>query len=341
VIIGHQRILEYLKKSVQKEKIAHAYLFTGPENVGKRTIAIEFIRMLQGENCPSTSSRLSSGLRLGNNFILSSSNGYCPSERSESKTDINFYPDILIIEPLAAEKGDIKKEKEIGIDEARQIRRQMSLSPYQAPYKITLIDQAERMTREAANALLKTLEEPSGQAVLILITANPQLLLPTIISRCQIVKFLPVPFSEMNVLNSKFQIPDSRFQQIIRLSSGRPGLAIQYLENPKLLEKQEETLKELQRILQLDLNKRYQYVENLSKDTIQARKTLNQWLIYFRDLLLTLINCKDLTLFDSFHADYSLFQIKNIIQAVKKTDLLLSNSSINVRLALEVLMLEF
>jgi len=82
-------------------------------------------------------------------------------------------------------------------------------------------------------------------------------------------------------------------------------------------------------------------VENLSKDATKARQIINQWLMYFRDMLLSLVGCKDLALFDSFQSDYSLSQIKNIIRVIKKTDLLLSNSSINARLALEVLMLEF
>ncbi|OGZ35399.1 MAG: hypothetical protein A3A94_00440 [Candidatus Portnoybacteria bacterium RIFCSPLOWO2_01_FULL_43_11] len=308
MIVGHRRILEYLKKSVQKNNVAHAYLFVGPENVGKKTIALEFIKILIGE-----------------------------------ETEAGVHPDILIIEPKAAEKEGIKKEKEIGIDEARQIRRQMSLSPYKAPYKIVLINQAERMTRDAANALLKTLEEPSGKAVLILIAANPQLLFPTIVSRCQIIKFLPVPIEEIkkSLYNKKYKIQNTKYETIIRLSSGRPGLAIQYLKNPKLLEKQEELLKELQKIIQSDLNERYQYVENLSKDATKARQIINQWLMYFRDMLLSLVGCKDLALFDSFQSDYSLSQIKNIIRVIKKTDLLLSNSSINARLALEVLMLEF
>jgi len=341
MIIGHQRILDFLKKSIESNKIAHAYLFVGPENVGKRTIAMEFIKILQGENSPSTSSRLSSGLRSGNN--------YCLSERSESKADIDFHPDVLIIEPETIEKEGIKKEKEISLEQARQIRRQISLFPYQAPYKIVLIDAAEKMTREAANALLKTLEEPSGRAVLILITANSQLLLPTIVSRCRLVKFLPVPAEEIeNELGNRFGdlVPKKEFlglspqiSKITRLCAGRPGLAIQYLENPKLLEKQEENFKELQKIIQSDLNERYQYAENLSKDISRARQTLNQWLIFFRDLLLSAIGCQEQVGQPLING--GLPHLLRIIKAIKKTDLLLANSSINARLALEVLMLEF
>lgn len=309
MIIGHQLILEFLKKSVEKKKIAHAYLFVGPENVGKRTAAIEFIRMLQGKNYPSTPSRLSSGLRSGN----------------------NFHPDVLIIEPETVEKEGIKKEKEISIEQARQIRRQISLFPYQALYKIVLIDQAEKMTRDAANALLKTLEEPRGRAILILITAKPHLLLSTIVSRCRLVKFLPVSAEE--IAKGFGSLSPNQISKIVRFCAGRPGLAVQYLENPELLEEQEEILKELEKIIQSDLNGRYQYAENLSKDIIKTRQMLNQWLFYFREALLSAISLGA----EQRPRVQKLFMT---IKAIKKTDLLLANSSINGRLALEVLMLE-
>jgi DNA polymerase-3 subunit delta' len=320
MLIGHQRILDFLRRSVERRKIAHAYLFAGPENVGKRSVAIEFIKMLGCDDI-----------------------------------EKDVHPDVLIVEPEIIEKKGVKKEKEITIDQARQIRHQMSLFPYQAPYKIVLIDQAERMTREASNALLKTLEEPSGRAILILITANPQLLLPTIVSRCQLVKFLLVSSQEIEKhLSAKYEIRNTRYERIIRLACGRPGLAIQYLKNPKLLQDQDKILTDLQKLLQSDLNERYLYAEKLAKDIQQARQILNTWLLYFRDLLLLVVGCQDLALlrtvpqgqssedcpWRTVPGGLSLNKLKNIIQAIKKTDLLLANPSINARLALEVLMLE-
>ena len=312
MLIGHQRILNFLKKSIEQKKIAHAYLFIGPENVGKKRMALEFIKMLIGVEIEKV-----------------------------------FHPDVLLIEPKIVEKNGVKKEKEITIEEVRTIRHQIGLFPYQASYKIVLIDMAEQMTRDAANALLKTLEEPSGQAVLILITSKPQLLLPTIISRCQTIKFLPVPAEEIekSLEQSKFHSPN--LKKIVRLSGGRPGLALRYLENPSLIQAQNQIISELQRLIQSDLNDRCQYAEILSKNIAQARQTLGQWLIYFRDLLLLSADCGNLVLFDSsffrseFFKKIPLARIKNIIKAIRKTDWLLANPSINARLALEVLMLEF
>ncbi len=307
MIIGHQPILEFFKKSINNKRLAHAYLFTGSAHLGKKTVALEFIRILNGQ-----------------------------------EIDQAIHPDILIVEPEIIEKNGVKKELEIGIDQARKIQHQMSLFPYQAPYKIALIDQAEKMTTEASNCLLKTLEEPLGRAILILVTAEPQLLLPTIVSRCQLIKFSPVPEQEIEKgISSISSSPVSK--QIIRLANGRPGLAVQYLKNPALLQAQDKIINQLEKLIKADLNERYQYVETITKDVPQTRQILNAWLFWFRDLLLLTLGCSDLVIYDQasqYKDSYSLNKLKNIIQAIKKTDLLLTNPSLNARLALEVLMLE-
>ncbi len=309
MIIGHQPILEFFKKSIDNKRLAHAYLFTGSAHLGKKTVALEFVRMLNGQ-----------------------------------EIDQAIHPDILIVEPEVIEKNGVKKELEIGIDQARKIQHQMSLFPYQAPYKIALIDQAEKMTTEASNCLLKTLEEPLGRAILILITAEPQLLLTTIVSRCQLIKFLPVSEEEISSgIVPATESPGQSLKKIIRLANGRPGLAIQYLENPALLQAQVRIINQLEKLIKADLNERYQYVEAIAKDVPQARQILNAWLFWFRDLLLLTLGCFDLVIYDQasqYKDSYSLNKLKNIIQAIKKTDLLLTNPSLNARLALEVLMLE-
>jgi len=301
MIIGHSRVLDFLKKSIEKKRIAHAYIFTGPAHLGKRTVALEFIRMLNGQEI--------SGI----------------------------HPDVLITEPEIIEKQGVQKESRISINQARKIQHQMSLSPYSADYKIALIDQAEKMNPEAGNCLLKTLEEPSGQAVLILITANPQMLLPTIVSRCQIVNFLPVPSKEI-----KKALPKAK-EQIIRLANGRPGIAINYLENPELLQEQDKIIGQLEKLLRADLNERYKYAEDMAKNAPEARQILNQWLFWFRDLLLLSHDCSGLTIHpkaSQYQGSYSSSKLKSIIQTIKKTNWLLANPSNNARLVLEVLMLE-
>ena len=308
MIIGHQRIFNFLRKSIENGRISHAYLFSGPARLGKKTVASEFVKML-------------TGIEIGE----------------------TVHPDILIIEPQTIEKEDIQKEMEIGILRIREIQRRMSLFACQSSHKIVIIDQADRMTREASNCLLKTLEEPTSDTVLILITSSFQSLLPTIISRCQLVNFLPVANEEIEKgLISLYG--GSGAKKAARLANGRPGLAIEYCGNPKLLEEQNKAISDLEKLLRANFNERCQYVEKAAKNTPETRRNLGYWTIWFRDLLLSAVGRADLTVYpESARSNgfYSLPKLKNIIQALNKTDSLLSNPSINARLALEVLMMEF
>ncbi|MFC1700985.1 ATP-binding protein [Patescibacteria group bacterium] len=307
MIIGHQRILNFFEKSINNNRLSHAYLFFGPESVGKQKIAIELIKMLNGQESYSA-----------------------------------VHPDVLIIKPEILENNKIKKESEIGIGQARKIQRQMSLSPYSAPYKIALIDNAEKMTSEASNCLLKTLEEPTGNSVLILITSNFNSLLPTICSRCQLIKFLPVPNEEIkNGLNSV--LDDNIVEKIVQLSNGRPGVAVKYLENPKMIDDKDKAIDQLEKLIGADLNDRYKFVEKISKDIVQAKYNLGCWMFWFRDLILAKVGCPELAVYSraaQYNNNYSLAKLRRIIQAIKKTSEILNNSSFNSRLALEVLMLE-
>ena len=263
-IIGHQRILEFFKKSVKNKRLAHAYLFTGPAHLGKKTFALEIIRMLTG-----------------------------------GEIDMAVHPDILILEPkiIETEKG-VKKESEISIDQIRKVQHQFSMFPYRASYKIALINQVEKMTSQASNCILKTLEEPNSKTILILITSKSELILPTIASRCQKINFLPVAEKEIEEgLNVNLQ--DDKLRQIIRLSNGRPGMAIQYIEDKELFENKDKIIAQLENLLINNINERYKYAENMSKDIIEAQKTLNYWLFWFRDLLLMSVNCSELVIYNN------------------------------------------
>lgn len=308
MIIGHQRILQFLRQSLVNRRVAHAYLFIGPAHVGKYTVALEFIKMLN----------------------------------SWPSYQVN-HPDVLLIEPEISQQEEIKKESRISIKQIKKIQHQLSLSPYQADYKIALINQAEKMTKDAGNCLLKTLEEPTGQAVLLLISAHAQNILPTIISRCQKVHFLLVGEKDIEKELGSVCNKEAVLGKIIRLANGRPGLAIDYLKNPRLLKEEERMVADLKNLVKADLNKRYQYAETLAKDVFKARQTLTIWLSWFRDLLLFELNCSNWLIrpeVSQYAKTYPLQKIKSIIEQIRQTEKLISNSSVNIRLALEVLMLE-
>lgn len=365
MIIGHQKIIEFLNKSIENNRLAHAYLFVGQEHLGKRTIALEFAKMLQCEFLVSdrvANQRIFSGL---NPPALSKKNplvrartqinefNSCGKCVSCLEIDKNAHPDILIVEPeiIVDVEKEKTKEKEISIEKIREIQRKIGLFSYRGKYKIIIIDQAERMTRQAANALLKNLEEPSAKTIFILISSAPQAFLSTIVSRCLTIKFPAIKKEEIERgINKIFgtKISKEKINRIVKLSGNRPGLAINYLREPKALIAQEEIIVGLEELFRKDLSFRFRFAENLSKDASMAKETIDAWLIFFRDLMLEKTECENLLVWNQDLRkekgkwdSINIMGLKDIIKKIIKTKNILSNSSFNARLALEVLMLNF
>lgn len=219
--------------------------------------------------------------------------------------------DFMMVEPEIVEKKDIKKQADIGLEKINNLRHWASLFPYKSPHKIAVINQVERMTIEASNALLKTLEEPPSRTIFILITSFPNLILPTIISRCEKIK-LPAPALKKIFCTVDFS---EKYQQIV---------------------------KNLRDLLKADLTVKYKYAEKLSKNTAEAKDELKFWLVAFRDSFLSKIGCADMQTNAecAIIANYSTDKLNKIMKTIKNTDTLLTNPSINAKLALEVLMLE-
>ncbi len=337
MIIGHNKVTEFLEKSIMGGRLAHAYLFVGSEHVGKKTVAMEFVKALQ---CIKNIGKKNLELKFC---------GQCQSCRD---IDRNAQPDVSIIEPEIIESKGKKREQEISIRQIRELQHQLSLFSFGGKYKIAVIDRAERMSREAANALLKTLEEPTQKTIIILISSAPQMILPTVLSRCLLIKFSLVKKEDILLaLNKGFKniAPVATREKISRLAVGRPGLAILFLRNPETIKTQEKELGNLIDLFKKDLNWRFQYAENLSKDIDLAQQVLNQWIMFFRDMLLMKADCRgaianDISLYqDKAVGDIldksKLLKFKEAIKKINKTKSIISNSSFNARLALEVLML--
>ena len=197
-IVGQNYAVNFLKKVIQKKRLSHAYLFYGPKGVGKETSAYALI----------------SGL-----FCKNPKNGEaCKSCISCKKIIKNIHPDLKIIFP---------EKKEILISQIRSIMEFIKYRPIEAPYQIILISPAEKMNKQAANALLKSLEEPPPYTVFILISENQSQLLPTITSRCQFVRFNPIP-SEIieEYLKNYYQFEPEVAKTISQISQGSIGMAI-------------------------------------------------------------------------------------------------------------------
>ncbi|GAH23159.1 unnamed protein product [marine sediment metagenome] len=273
MIIGHQKQWRFLKKSVELGKISHAYLFSGEERLGKKRIALEFVKLINGEN-----------------FDLG-------------------HPDLILIEP----KGGAP----IQIAQIRELIQKLSLKPYSAPFKVAIIDQAHLMTKEAQHSFLKTLEEPKGKTLLILITEAPKRLLATIPSRCEVIKFSPVKEVEIKSYLRE-NLSDKDWEEASKFCLGRPGEAVDFISDSQKLENRKKIIKELIKISNSGLAFRFQYAKDLSKNS-NLREILDIWLSYFRNILLSTINNQQSTI-----NKYSFFKLKNILSQIQNTNFLLS-----------------
>lgn len=255
-MIGHDWAVDLLKRQAAARRVPHALLVTGPQNVGKSTLARYFAQYL---NCRED-------------------NGPCGRCVSCLKTVSGNHADIRVWDD---------DTEAIKIDEVRDLQHELSLSPYEGQYRVAILCNFERATLGAANALLKTLEEPASQVVLILTALDPGALLPTIVSRCQHVALRGVPAQEMReALQNRWGASPEQAEMLTRLAAGRLGWAVRALEDPGVLERRRQYLTDLLDLLRMGRSDRLNYAAELSRDSMLLRETLLAWLTIWRDLLL-------------------------------------------------------
>lgn len=312
-IIGHKKILDLLNKSIVRGTIVHAYLFSGPEHVGKFTVALDFAERLAG----------------GNAEIHPHTKGY-EDKYSYLKTEhfgVGVNPDLIIIKPEVDEKRGIIKKTDIKIEQIRDLAHKLSLMPASGKYKVAIIDDADRLNKAAQNALLKTLEEPSDKIVLILISRDDKKMLPTILSRCQRVKFGPVSREE---LEKNIPAGEKNKEAVIFWSLGRPGLMLNLARDSREIDFRENAAAELKILLNYSLAEKLAIAETLGKDTREAVRKLNLWVVILRENLLG-------------RGVFGQSQKKcfGIIENIEKSLELIKETNSNTRLILENLFLHF
>ncbi len=214
-IIGNEPAQRALAGALETNRLAHAYLFSGPSRVGRRAVAIAVAKT---SNCLAQA-------RRAYDFC-----GHCRSCRLIP----GAHPDVTLVGP-----GESSR---IGIDVAREIRNLASLRPGTSRRRFIIIDDAHRMTSEAANALLKTLEEPSAYTTLVLIAPSASSLPETVSSRCQEIRFSTVPAGQIGEGLIEAGCDPARAEELARLSYGRPGWALAALSEPSLVEARREVL---------------------------------------------------------------------------------------------------
>jgi DNA polymerase-3 subunit delta' len=213
-IIGQDRAIAMLRGSIERDRLAGSYLFCGESGIGKKTTALNFAKVL---NCLHSGKESGVRSKEANDFAshLTFADA-CDECESCVKMDAGGHPDLLVISP---------EERQIRIDEIRMIDDALSLKPFEGRKKAVIVDDAETMTISAANAFLKTLEEPPGESIIILVSSRPELLPGTIRSRCARINFSPLSLEScVRVLEGK--IGGEQRELSARLSMGRPGIAL-------------------------------------------------------------------------------------------------------------------
>jgi len=306
-IVGHQKQWQFLKKSVELKKLSHAYLFSGEEKLGKKTVALEFIKLICG------------------------------------KEDVfgREHPDLFLISPEIGTS--------IQINQIRELNWKLSLKPSLAPFKVALLDKAHLMNEEAQNCLLKTLEEPRGNAILILISEQPERLFPTILSRCQIIKFFPVKRIEIEEYLKAQGFAEKIAKEITELSLGRPGQAMDLAARPQKIEEQKQSINKLLNLSRAPISFRFQLAKEVSQDYPNLREVLESWMSFLRKALIS-------RLVDELRSspriatarvknegefrEFSISKLKALLWQIQNLIFLISTTNVNPRLALEIFLLE-
>ena len=327
-VLGQGQAKHILGQALSQSRLSHAYLFYGPESIGKKLLAVEFAKAL---NCLSPETEEACGS--------------CDSCR---KIDDQIHPDFFFVEPTKS--TPTAREAAIKIDAIRELQKKLGFLPYQGKAKVAIIDQVEKMNAQACNAFLKTLEEPPSATILILLTSNIYQLLPTLISRCQGIRFNPLPPEairkilqsqddekldpaelDLRVGRSKGQVSRALSDEATQTSSYRPAM-IDLIGQVSFK--------------RMDLL--FQWSKAMAKGSEPLSQILEELLGLLRDLTFIksggspdqLLNRDLITQLEPVARKKSLSHLLKMTEAVNQTQYALSGNA-NAQLALETMLLDF
>ncbi|MBK5276982.1 MAG: DNA polymerase III subunit delta' [Desulfuromonadales bacterium] len=264
-IIGHERIVEVFRRSVRSGKTPHSYIFEGIPGCGRKKTALALIQALF---CKA---------------VADDACGVCPSCR---KVAGGNHGDIHFVEPLP-------DKRDISIDQLREIQRELALRPYEAPRKACIMEPAERMSVNAANSLLKTLEEPPGNAIIILLTENAEMLLPTIRSRCQLIRFSSLSPENVRLLLEQSGLSADVAELLAPLSEGSMKRAGE-LDNDTLVMRRETLLTHLAALDLGRIRTIFDTAEELAGNRDETLESLDLLLSVARDTVYLNAGCTDI-----------------------------------------------
>jgi DNA polymerase-3 subunit delta' len=325
-LIGQDNVVVFLAKSLEKGGLCHAYLFSAPEHTGKTALALKLAQTL---NCTGSEPPC----------------GGCEACR---RIGAGIHSDVQVIGLTVNEEG--KSKTEVTIEQIRAINHAASLPPYEGKCRVFIIEEAERMSTGAANALLKTLEEPPPKVVFVLTTSRENLVPETIKSRCVRLRLASAPRKEISrYLEKDLGFSAERAGLLARLSQGRAGWAIIAAADDTVLIERKENLDRFIEALESGFEYRFELAARLAtrfgKSRAEIYRLLDQWLSFCRDMMLIKLDIKDEVVntdyvpsLEALSSRLGTIEARSVIGSLSSTRQYLEQNA-SARLALEVLML--
>ena len=318
-IVGQESIISHMKNAIRLNKISHAYIINGEKGMGKKTIAKIFSMTLQCEK---------------------GGDEPCMQCHSCKQAISNNHPDIRWVTH--------EKPSTIAIDEVReQINNDILIKPYSSKYKIYIVDEAEKLTVQAQNALLKTIEEPPAYGIIMLLTNNKDSFLQTILSRCVALEMRPVASTDIiNYLREKEKIPDYQAKMVVNFAGGNLGRAIRLASMEEFIELKEMVIRHLTGICDASVTDISGYVKEAAAFKDNISEYIDLMVAWFRDVLIfkaskdinQLIFKEEISLIEKYVIRISYNGINRIFEAADKVGLRL-RANVNFDLTIELLLM--
>ncbi len=267
-IIGHEQIKEHFQQAIENHRVSHAYILTGEAGMGRKSLANAFALTLlceKGKSEPCMECHACKQVLSGN------------------------HPDLIYVSH--------EKPGSIGVDDIRtQINDTILVRPYSSYYKIYIVDEAEKMTQQAQNALLKTIEEPPSYAIILLLTTNQEAFLPTILSRCVQLKLKPLKdFVVKSYLTEHLGVPEADADVYAAFARGNLGKAISLASSEEFQLMRQEVMHLLKHLKDADISELLDYIRKLKEDSLDIYECLDFMQLWYRDVLLYKVT-KDMNL---------------------------------------------
>jgi len=317
-IVGQSVLVDRLKRIMQNQLIGHAYLFVGPEGIGKKTVSNIFARGL---------------------LCKSQGNRPCDLCRSCKQFNTGNHPDIYRVT-----RGS---RLSIGVEQIRKMLEDTQLKPYESGRKIYIIEDAHTMTVQAQNALLKTLEEPPGFTTIMLLADRSQGLLPTVLSRCQVFRMQKLTKKEVcSILVSNLDLSEEKAMLFASLSDGIPGRGLQLAGSKEFNDMREEVFKFLSEFSRLDDMGKMQYKDLFTKYRDNIDVVMDIMVLWFRDILVykevhnnhLIINLDKLALLKGQASIFTVKRVRSIIEKIEQSRRMLKGNA-NYQMTIENLLL--